>query len=199
MAKMTTISHREKICLACSQKTCCSYYVVHLTGRDVRRIAQALQLFPADFVRYYEPQKGGEELFRLSPEGPRYALMLAKRELPEALGAPCVFLVRTNDGQARCGLHDLRPLQCQVYPVFVEGDTVMLINDVPGCARAWSYGDIDLDAEQARCDRLKAFEAEHMEMVREWNRRILEEGVTRCFEDFCTYLLNHCGAQEDAA
>ena len=106
--------------------------------------------------------------------------------------------MQTQTAKDQLCLHDLRPLQCQIYPVFVEGDTVMLINDLPGCVRPWSYGDVDLDTEQARYDRFKAFETEHIEMVREWNRRILEEGATRCFEEFCTYLLNHCGTQEDA-
>ena len=189
---MTTLSNRERICLSCSQKVCCSHYAVPMIGQDVYRIAQALQLFPSDFLMYYEPESGGEELFLLSPEGPRYALMLAKRQLPEALGAPCIFLVRTNDGHARCGLHDLRPAQCHIYPVCVKGETVALIQDPSGCIRAWSHGDVDADEEKARHARFARFEAEHVRIVREWNRRIQQDGSARSFEDFCAYLLNHC-------
>ena len=195
--KMTQVSNRERICLSCSQKICCSHYVVQMSGREVYRITQALQLFPSDFLRYYEPESGGEELFLLSPEGPRYALMLARRELPEVLGGPCIFLIRTNEGHGRCGLHDLRPAQCHIYPVFVEGETVTLIQDPSGCLRAWSYGDIDIDEEKARHARFAGFQTEHVRIVREWNRRLRQEGSSRSFEDFCAYLLNHCALGED--
>ena len=118
--------------------------------------------------------------------------MLARRELPETPGGPCIFLIQTNDGHGRCGLHDLRPAQCHIYPVFVEGETVTLVNDPSGCIRAWSYGDIDIDEEKARHARFAAFEAVHLRIVREWNRRIQQDGSARSFEDFCAYLLNHC-------
>ena len=192
------ITYRQKICISCSTKRCCFYYVVPLTGADVSRIAGALQLFPEDFVTYYEPQTQGGALFRLSPEGPLYAMILAKREVPDKDGAPCLFLVQTNDGHARCGLHDLRPLQCETYPVVIEDGSVDIINDPAGCVRTWSYGDIDVIVEKKRLQQLKSLEMEHARMVEKWNRHILEEGMTHGFDEFCAYLLNCCRAQEDS-
>lgn len=192
------LSHRETLCLGCREKVCCSYYTVTLTSLDVWRIARAMQVAPVDFVAYRLAPEAGEGRFQLEPGGPFYALVLAKRPLPEPLPAPCVFLLRTNDDHALCGLGALRPGQCRAYPVYVTGDVVGLINDAAGCVRRWSYADIDVEAEREVSRGLAAEEAAHRATVGEWNERVNAGGQARSFEDFCAYLLNRHAAMEAA-
>jgi Fe-S-cluster containining protein len=184
------VSAREAACLSCREKTCCSYYVVSVTGSDVWRIMRALQLSPADFLRYWETAEEAPGRFLLRPEGPYCELVLAKRPMPEPLASPCVFLTRTSDGHGVCGLGDLRPGQCQAYPVYLEDGRVRLINDPRGCVRTWSYGDVDLARERDRFRRLAAEQEEHQATVAEWNRRVREARRERAFEEFCAYLAN---------
>jgi len=194
-AMQLTTSNRERICLACTEKRCCSYYTVTLTGRDVWRIALHLQLSPLDFVRY-APAEKAEGRFVLAPDGQFYELLLAKRPLPPPLPSPCVFLMRTNDAYGVCGLGALRPGQCRAYPVYLQNDRIGVINDPDGCVRTWSYGDIDLEEEDQPLRRLMGEEAEHRQIVREWNQRVHKRGQERTFQDFCTYLVNRYAALE---
>ena len=192
-----TLAPREHICLACKSKPCCSYYTVTLTGRDVWRIVRAMQLQPPDFLRVYETSEAAPGRFLLAARGPYNTLILAKRPLPPPLPTPCVFLVRTNDGHARCGLGDLRPLRCQTYPVTLEGDGVGLINDPEGCVRSWSLGEIDVRDERGRLEEALAEEAEYHAIVEAWNRRVLEGGRERSLPEYCAYLLNRFAALEE--
>jgi Fe-S-cluster containining protein len=188
------LSRRESLCLGCREKICCSYYTVTVTGLDVWRIARTMQLAPTDFLAYRATDGPGPGRFQLAPGEAYFELLLAKRPLPEPLPSPCVFLVRTNDEHALCGLGPLRPGQCRAYPVYVADDVVNLINDPDGCVRTWSYADVDLDEERDRSRGLAAEEAEHRRMVGEWNARVAESGRARSFDDFCAYLLNRCAA-----
>jgi Fe-S-cluster containining protein len=183
--------------LSCREKTCCSYYVVAVTGPDVWRIMRALQLSPADFLRYWETAEEAPGRFLLRPEGPYCELVLAKRSLPEPLPSPCVFLLRTSDGHGVCGLGDLRPGQCQAYPVYLEGDRVRLVHDAQGCVRTWSYADVHLTQERSRLGGLAVEQEAHNAVVAEWNRRVREAQRERGFGEFCAYLANrHAAAGE---
>jgi Fe-S-cluster containining protein len=192
-----TLAPREHICLACKSKPCCSYYTVMPTGRDVWRIVRAMHLQPADFLRTCEMPEAAPGRFLLATGAPYHTLILAKRPLPPPLAAPCVFLVRTNDGHARCGLGELRPAKCQTYPVTLEGDRVGLINDPEGCVRSWSLADIDIREERGRLGEAQAEEEEYHAIVQAWNRRVLEGGRERSFQEYCAYLLNQYAAREE--
>jgi Fe-S-cluster containining protein len=187
---------RELACLSCREKICCSHYIVSVTGHDIWRIMRALQIAPADFLRYIELAGEAPGLFQLAPDGPFCQLVLAKRELPEPLPSPCVFLLRTRDGQALCGLDDLRPGQCQSYPVFQDRDEIRLINDPQGCVRTWSHDDLDLPRERPRLQRLADQEAHHRDVVAAWNQRMRQDGRARSFNEFCSYLVNRQAEEE---
>lgn len=190
---------REATCLSCREKLCCSYYIVSVTARDVWRIMRALHISATDVLRYWEREHEAPGRFLLSPDGPFCELVLAKRPLPEPLLSPCVFLLRTSDGHGVCGLGELRPGQCQAYPVFQHGDLIRLVNDSQGCVRTWSYGDLDLERERPLLARLATEEREHQALVANWNSRVCGEHRERSFEEFCSYLINHCADKETAA
>jgi hypothetical protein len=195
----SSVSAREATCMSCREKTCCSYYMVAVTARDAWRIMRALQIAPADFLRYWERECEAPGRFLLKPEGPFSELVLAKRPMPEPLLSPCVFLLRTSDGHGLCGLGDLRPGRCQSHPVFLQGELIRLVNDSEGCVRTWSYGDLDLERERPLLMRLAADEQEHHAMVADWNRRVSNERRERAFDEFCAYLVNRCAEEETAA
>jgi Fe-S-cluster containining protein len=187
---------REQICLACSQKTCCSYYVVSVTARDIWRIMRAMEIAPGDFLRYYACDHEVPGCFLLGAEGSFCDLVLAKQPLPEPLASPCVFLVRTTDGHGLCGLGELRPGQCQSYPVFQQGDLLRLVNDAEACVRTWSHVDIEASRERPLLGRLASEEEEHRGLVAEWNRRVRVEPRERTFDEFCAFLVNCCAGGE---
>lgn len=199
MTRLQHTSDRDRICLACRDKPCCSYYTVTVTARDLVRIARAMQLAPSDFLSACTVPDGGGGTFLLSPEGPRHAMTLAKRAFPDHTSSPCIFLIGTNDRHSLCGLGDLRPGQCRTFPSYLANDFVSLVNAPPGCVRTWSYGDVDLDEERRRIEHASGEEAEHYAAVEKWNRRVREEGRERSFEEYCTFLVNRLLEQEVAS
>ncbi len=198
MQTLPFTSSRDKICLVCREKTCCSYYTVTVRGPDLARIARAMQLAPADFLTYHAVAEG-EEGFLLHPDGPPHVLTLAKRPLPGQTGSPCIFLLRTNADHGLCGLGDLRPGQCHTFPSYLADGFVAVAHAPAGCVRTWSYGDIDLDEERRKLMRLQTEDAVHDVLVEEWNTRVRADRRERSTEEFCTFLLNRLLEQEDAA
>ena len=96
------LAPKDLLWLACREKTCCHNTKVILTGRDVWRIAQALELQPWDFTLYCDAEDGAVDGLQLAPGGPFYQVMLAKRGEAGPIGAPCIFLWRLADGGGRC-------------------------------------------------------------------------------------------------
>lgn len=196
MTRLHRASGRDRLCLACGAKSCCSYYTVTVTGSDLVRIARAMQLAPADFLSACTVPDKGPGTFLLSPGGQQHALTLAKLPLPDRNASPCIFLLKTNNGHGLCGLGDLRPGQCRTFPSYLADGFVAVVNNPPGCGRTWSYGDLDLDEERGRIAQVKSEEAEYHAIVEEWNCRVREEGRERSFEEFCTFLINRTMKRE---
>lgn len=190
MHAQPTVSARERVCLSCRDKTCCSYYTVSVTVWDLVRIARAMQLAPADFLMYSSTSPGEAGAFILHPDGPHHALTLARRSLPDETASPCIFLLHTNDQHALCGLGDLQPAQCRGFPSYLVDGLVHMVGNPSGCVRTWSYGDIDVEDERQRLLRYKREEADHQRLVEEWNGRVLKGGRERSCEEFCTFLVN---------
>lgn len=198
MQTLPMVSNRERICLSCREKMCCSYYTVTITGHDLLRIARALQLAPSDFVTYHSLPEGAEGGFHLNPEGPLYALSLVRRLFPDERASPCIFLLRTNDQHGLCGLGALRPNQCRTFPAYLADGFVTMAHQPAGCIRTWSYGDINLDEERQELIRSQAEEAAHNALVEEWNQRVRSDGRERSCEEFCAFLINRLQEQEDS-
>jgi len=187
---------REAICAACHVKRCCFHYIVAVTGRDIYRILRALQVPAQDFLDYCAVADTAPGAFLLEPGGTRYAVVLARRRLPEPLASPCIFLVRTGDGKAFCGLGELRPGQCRTHPVVLRDDVIALVNDPQGCVRTWSYRDIDMD-ERRKIRRVLAEEEEYRRIVQQWNAGTEERGAQRTFEEYLSYLVNRYAAMAE--
>lgn len=183
-------SLKTTVCENCSQRTCCYHYRVTLTGYDVWRIAKTLDLISSRFVAHTNASQGNDETFVLDRSGERYELVLQKTTDKRRYGG-CTFLVSTNDGAHRCGLGDLRPCQCALYPVFHEDGIIHVMNDPQGCWRVWSICDVDLDEEHQRSQEYERRKREYREVLDAWNRRVWSKDNRQFnFSDFCNQLEN---------
>jgi Fe-S-cluster containining protein len=192
------LAPKELLWLGCREKTCCHNTKVILTGRDVWRIAQALELQPWDFTLYCDAEESAVDGFQLAPGGPFYQVMLAKRGAVGPNGAPCIFLWRLADGHAQCGLGGMRPLPCQAYPaVLVEG--MLACQDGACTCRRWSVVDLDGAQETARLRQLLAETAEYRAIVAAWNAQVAAQAGDRTYREFCAYLLDAYAAREGGA
>lgn len=196
MQTLPIVSARERICLSCREKTCCSYYTVTVTAQDLLRIARVLQLTPSDFITYHTVPEGEKGGFLLHPDGSWYALSLVRRALSDETASPCIFLIRTNDQHGLCSLGGLRPAQCRAFPTYLSDGFVVLAHSPAGCVRTWSYGDMDLEKEREELIRFKTEETAHNALVEEWNIRVWSDGRERSCEEFCTFLINRVKEQE---
>ena len=120
----TTLSLRDQVWNACTTKSCCRTTRVHVTAADLERLTSALEVSALAVVTA-APLRAPYDAdgFVLQPGGPARELVLRKNGAIGAMGAPCVFLVETNDGHAFCGAGAVRPSTCRAFPaVAVRGE-----------------------------------------------------------------------------
>jgi Fe-S-cluster containining protein len=179
---------RDVLWDACRSKTCCRVTRVVLTGRDLALLARTLELEPSQFAMHVPT--ADQPGFLLEPHGPGYEVVLRKNGDIGPAGAPCVFLVETNDGHASCGAGASRPAVCHAYPATVADGRVRVIDGTCACRR-WSL--LDLDPAERELARAAAVQAqEHAATVRAWNADIRERGTSRSVGDYYDYLLETC-------
>jgi Fe-S-cluster containining protein len=190
-----TPSTKELLWLGCREKSCCHNSKVIVTGRDLWRIAQALEAAPWDFTQYCEALPGAPDGFQLAPGGPCYQIVLAKRGRVSAKGAPCVFLWKLADGHAQCGLGGLRPLVCRSYPsLLVDG---MLCVESSSCTcRRWGLVDMDQRAERALLGQVLGEAEEYSAVVARWNVALEQYSGERSYREFCAYIMDVYAQQE---
>ena len=136
------------------------------------------------------PGDEGPPGFLLAPHGPAHELVLRKNGELGPTGAPCVFLVETNDGHAACGAGDLRPSVCRAYPATIAGGRLRVA--AGGCdCRAWSVLDLGPE-EHAQAETAAAEEARHAEVVLAWNADVRAGAAPRSVEDVCRHLIEAC-------
>jgi Fe-S-cluster containining protein len=154
----------------------------------VWRISQTLELPPWGFTRYTDAQSSAELSFALDQSERRYKIVLAK----QAGDAACVFLWRTPNGHAQCGLGDLRPMACKVYPATLI-DGILCVGESAGCTcRVWALAHFDLEEEERQMRSAEHERAEYALIVRRWNDLVQRGAADRQFSyiEFCNYLLN---------
>ncbi|MDL1982655.1 MAG: YkgJ family cysteine cluster protein [Deltaproteobacteria bacterium] len=189
-ADIQPISLKTTVCGNCNQRTCCYHYRVTMTGYDVWRIAKTLDLTSSRFVTYAKAIQGNDETFVLDQSGERYELVLQKT-IDERRYGGCTFLVSTNDGAHRCGLGELRPCQCTIYPAYCEDGIVHVINDPQGCWRVWSVCDLEIEEEYQRSQEYESQKMEYQEVLASWNQRVWSKTNRQFnFSDFCNHLEN---------
>ncbi len=198
MPTLSIVPNRSAICLSCQEKPCCSYYTVTVTTHDLLRITTTMQLAASDVLTCQPAAEDDKSGFLLGPGGAKHAIALAKRDLVDETVSPCLFLLRTNDHHAICGLGDLRPAQCKTFPAYLSGGLVALAHNPPGCVRAWSYGDIDVEEQQRELARACAEAAAHEALVERWNEQVRADGRERLFEEFCAFAINRGQELEDS-
>ena len=184
---------RDVLWDACRRKTCCRTTRVVLTGADLARLVQAFELEPAQFAQPIPVPEGddGPPGFLLEPHGPPHELVLRKHGALTPRGAPCTFLVETNDGHAACGAGDVRPAVCRAHPGRLEGRVLRVA--AGGCdCRRWSLLDLGPD-ERAQAEAAAAEEEQHAGAVRAWNETVRAGKGPRSLEDVCRYLIEACG------
>jgi hypothetical protein len=143
--------------------TCCARGARHVTGADVVRIARTLAVEPWHFTQT-TPAAADDPLGVVLDKGRRrVAITLANA----AKG--CVFLVVTGSGAGRCGLGEVAPVACRLFPAEPDGGSPD--EEHQHLAAEWT-------ADQAHWE----------EVVRRWNAQANAVG-TPGVEDFHRYLL----------
>ena len=130
-------SRRAYAWLSCREKACCRRGA-DITDADIARIAAGLGVEASHLVT---PEDAGDEdpaAIALGP-GPRVKLRLT------TTARGCVFLVRTRSGAGRCGLGDLAPAACRIFPADPARPDPG-VRPEPGCeCRSWTDTDLDGD------------------------------------------------------
>ncbi len=181
------ITRKETIWLACKAKACCYAPLVLPSGRDVWRIARALQAPPWSFLVYFQTPDPRRDAFILDHSGQQFRLALGKGAARRRQGtAPCIFLLRTRDGAHRCGLGDLRPLVCRAFPAEVVDGVLCLRRDSGCTCRTWALSDVYLAEERALVEARQAESEEYCAVVARWNARVAAAPTERSF-DFLEY------------
>lgn len=205
--RMHSHSRKEQLWLTCREKTCCMATRVVVTGSDIWRISQAMELMPWNFTLYCPVDRGVSDGFQLKPGGEYYQVILARRiptgsdEAGNAPTAPCRFLWRLPDGHAQCGLGGLKPLVCEAYPAVLRtgGSSVALAAESPTCTcRQWAATDLEGESDMARLLALREETAEYSEIVAHWNHDLSSEG-DRTYKEFCSYLLDTYSGRRQGA
>jgi Fe-S-cluster containining protein len=184
---MTT---REATWLACEAKSCCHAAVVP-TGRDVWRIARALEVPPWSFVRYFPVPDAADDAFALAETAQRHRLVLAKQE-SEQKPAPCAFLTSTRHGYRRCGLGDLRPAHCRAFPADLVGGVLCMRNDLGCTCRVWTMVDVEVAEARAAVLQRDVEMQEYRSVVARWNARVAlaVPGQESDFLAYCDFLID---------
>jgi len=191
---------REGLWLGCAPKTCCYAPVVIPTGADIWRIARALDAPPSSFLMYFETPVPRRDGFALDRSARRFRLALGKNpELQQDGRTACAFLLRTRTGEHRCGLGDLRPMGCRVFPSALHDGEVGIQSDHGCVCRQWSLADIDTRAERPLLEARLAESEAYCEVVARWNAQVtdLPDGERRRPDQYCEYLLEAYDRMEE--
>lgn len=181
-------TRKEEVWLACRPKTCCYASVVVPSGRDVWRIARALETPPWSFLIYFPAHGPVRDAFRLG-DGGFYRLALAKRRSRRTkTPPPCTFLLRTRAGDHRCGLGELRPAACRSFPSELRAGVLCV--QAEGCTcRRWALADVEIAEETAAVQQRQAEAEEYCAVVARWNELSVGAAAPADFFDYCRFLL----------
>jgi hypothetical protein len=174
---------------SCRAETRCARGARYVTGADMVRISQTLALEPWHFTQT-APAAADDPTGIVVDEGRRRVnLRLANA----AHG--CVFLVRTLNGVGRCGLGELAPVSCRVFPVDPKAGA-----PAAGQAPTESVQQKVGDEQLAEALRGWAADRDHwLEAIARWNAQAANSHGTYSVEDFQRYLLEAHNARERGA
>lgn len=189
MNDANVISKKELLWLACKEKSCCHNTKVIVSGRDVWRISQALELMPWQFTLYTEAVDGAPDAFSLEWGGPFFQMVLSKQNEVGPRGAACIFLWKLADGHAQCGLGGLRPLPCLTYPSVIA-DGLLRVESTTCSCRRWTVSDVDEGRERSLLTQMLEEAAEYSEIIARWNKGLQTSADSATYREFCTYVID---------
>jgi Fe-S-cluster containining protein len=175
-------------CEACIGE-CCRRYFVNLNGHDVRRIAAATGLPPADFVVFGQEATATPAGLRLDATKTTFNLVLEKR--PDADGRQaCVFLHVGPSGAGRCRVYEARPAACRAFPARLVGDAVTFRENIVCPQDSWVSPEPHPEAWRKVLLRSRMEWGVYAVVVARWNDRAAAtpRGEMRTPEEFYDFL-----------
>lgn len=143
---------------------CCQELAVTVAIPDIARIHRYLHVPVHDFLARYVDEDPKEE---------PYAFIIRREPIALALLPPgdsdrgCSFLMDIG-GHLRCGIYDIRPGTCKVYPFTTEGRVVKHKPDTL-CPRRFDLDEVSAETVRQEIDAYQDAWLKHAEFVREWN------------------------------
>jgi hypothetical protein len=178
-------SRRAYVWLSCAAKSCCEREVV-VTAADIVRIARGLAVDPWHFVASAPATEDDPGGLVLDQSGDRRRPVLMK----SVVG--CVFLIRTSSGAGRCGLGDLAPVSCRIFPADPAAAKVTVRAD-PGCVcRDWTDDDLEAVELTGPLSMARLEGGRSDELIAKWNTYAATRGEAEPkpdLEDFLRYVL----------
>lgn len=143
---------------------CCTDLAVTLNIVDVARIHRALHIPVHDFLARYVDEDPRERPFAFFIRKQPIALALLP---PDGENRGCSFLLDVA-GHRRCGIYDIRPGTCRVYPFTDQGNVV---KHKPGtlCPRRFALDEEDSEAIRQEIERYQVEWGIHAGFAAEWN------------------------------
>ena len=192
-----TLTRKEEIWLACTQKSCCYAAFVLPSGRDVWRISRALMTPPWTFLIFFQSPQPRPDGFILDTSGRQFRMALAKQPSRRTkTPPPCIFLLRTRQGCHRCGLGDLRPQVCKSFPSEMSEGILHIEADTGCTCRKWTLTDLDIEEEKPKVEQRQREYNEYCAINQRWNQYAVVELASAPpdsafdFQDYCNYLLD---------
>lgn len=183
-------------CDACAAP-CCRLYHVGVYASDVYRISRALALPMSDIadLRLNDPRDENVILDGAAAEGERGHYGLGLRKVPDPdpkYPHRCLFLV-TLGARGRCGIYDVRPGVCRVYPTTSWSGIVGVDGGGRYCPPpGWQLRMVDQPLARSRWVEVRAHRALHVAIAGAWNNRLIsqkERGSEATFIDFIERVL----------
>jgi Fe-S-cluster containining protein len=159
-------------CDACDAR-CCSAYAVHVTGDDVRRIAEATGLAPHAFLTWSVQAERTATGFLLRPGGPSHDLLLAHaRAGGDGPRPPCPFLRAEEGAPPRCGVYAARPRVCRRFPAVRSADGYGVRDGIVCGPGAWARHDMARLSWRVAIAREEREAETYAAVVAAWNDRV---------------------------
>ncbi|GAA3637781.1 hypothetical protein GCM10022420_008810 [Streptomyces iranensis] len=164
-------------------KTLCRRGPRYVTGADLVRIARTLALEPWHFTQTAPAAADDPTGVVLDNARRRVTLRVANA----AHG--CVFHIRTLQGTGRCGLGDLAPASCRMFPALPGKGATRTGGEAVEEVRGGTGPRLD-EEQLAEAERQWAADRDHwFELIARWNALAEKAETPPDVEDFQRYLL----------
>lgn len=187
--------HTDSPCDHCAAP-CCRHYTVVLSGLDAYRMAVALKVPPEDFceLRWTEKNEGHYQiLLSGAADAPRRYHRLVLRKVPDPdprYEGRCVFLFSVGE-RGRCGAYDVRPASCALYPTSHRAGVIGLDGGTQYCPPgAWQISGLDVPLLRLQHQHRDLQRTLWDAVVRGWNERLLQDGLTADDRQFYAFVMN---------